>query len=118
MEKKKQLEEQIKQLDLAQRQATINLTNVQAKNAMQDNTKQLMVALDKSHQEWAKIFIDAAKEGVELPKPPNIEELLRIAKTAIDSDINMDASSPAGGIGLPQQQGPAAALEGSNGQVS
>lgn len=117
MEKAKALEEQIKQLDLAQRQATINLTNIQAKNAMQDNTKQLMVAFDKSYQEWAKIYIDAAKEGVDPPKPPNIEKMLEMAKKAINADVGMDASSPAGGISLPQQEGPAAALEGSNGQI-
>jgi len=68
-EKLKQLEEQVKMLDMAQRQATIDLTNVQAKNAMQDNTKQLMVALDKSYQEWGKIYIQAAKEGVDPPAP-------------------------------------------------
>jgi len=118
MEKKKAIEEQIKQLDLAQRQATINLTNIQAKNAMQDNTKQLMVALDKSYQEWAKLFIDAGKEGLELPPQPKAEDLLRIAKQFIQSDLAMDASSPSGGIGLPSVTGPAASLEGNNGQVS
>lgn len=117
MEKKKQLEEQVKQLDLAQRQATINLTNIQAKNAIQDNTKQLMVALDKSYQEWAKLYIDAAKEGVELPPQPKAEDLLAIAQKVIRSDLSFDASSPAGGIALPSVSGPAAALEGNNGQV-
>ena len=109
-EKLKQLEEKVKLLDIAQRQATVDLTNVQSKNAMQDNIKQLMVALDKSHQEWAKLYIQAAKEGVELPSPPKIEELLVMANKAIKSDLAGDASRPEGGVQEPQVSGPAAEL--------
>jgi len=109
--KQKALEEQAVQLNLAQQQATLDLTNVQAKNAMQDNTKQLMVALDKSYQEWAKLHIAAAKEGVELPKQPDITQLLKIAKQVIDSDLQMDATRPQGGAPMPQVQGTPAAGE-------
>jgi len=109
-EKMKQLEEQVKQLNLAQQQATIDLTNIQAKNAIQDNTKQLMVALDKSYQEWAKLYIQAAKEGVELPKQPDAKELLAIANDIIQSDLGVNASRPTGGVPTPQVQGPAAAM--------
>lgn len=110
-EKQKQLQEQATQLDLAQRQATLDLTNVQTKNAMQDNVKQLMVALDVSYQKWADLHIKAAKEGVELPKQPDITELLNIAKQTISSDLMGDASRPKGGAPMPQVQGPAAAGE-------
>ena len=108
-EKQRQLQEQATQLDLAQRQATLDLTNIQSKNAIQDNTKQLMVALDKSYQEWAKLHIQAAKEGVELPPQPDITKLLEIAKSVINSDLGVDASRPQGGAPMPQVQGPAAA---------
>lgn len=110
-EKQRQLQEQATMLDLAQRQATLDLTNIQSKNAIQDNTKQLMVALDKSYQEWAKLHIQAAKEGVELPPQPDITQLLGIAKSVINSDLNVDASRPQGGAPMPQPQGPAAAGE-------
>ena len=110
-EKQRQLQEQATQLDLAQRQATLDLTNIQSKNAIQDNTKQLMVALDKSYQEWAKLHIQAAKEGVELPPQPDITKLLEIAKSVINSDLGVDASRPQGGAPMPQLQGPAAAGE-------
>jgi hypothetical protein len=110
-EKQRQLQEQATQLDLAQRQATLDLTNIQSKNAIQDNTKQLMVALDKSYQEWAKLHIQAAKEGVELPEQPDITKLLEIAKSVINSDLGVDASRPQGGAPMPQVQGPAAAPE-------
>ncbi len=109
-EKMKQLEEQVKQLSIAQQQATIDLTNIQAKNAMQDNVKQLMVAMDKSHQEWAKLYIQAAKEGVELPPQPKIETLLDTANKVIKSDLTGDASRPQGGVETPEPQGPAAAM--------
>jgi hypothetical protein len=108
-EKQKQLQEQATMLDLAQRQATLDLTNVQTKNAMQDNVKQLMVALDVSYQKWADIAIKAAKEGVELPKQPDITQLLALAKQTISSDIMGDASRPQGGAPMPQVNGPAAA---------
>jgi len=109
-EKKQKLEEQKAMLDMAQRQATLDLTNIQSKNAMQDNAKQLMVALDKSQQEWAKLYVAAAKEGVELPPHKSIEELLGIAKAVIKSDIS-DASSPQGSTPPPNQPGPAMAPE-------
>jgi len=109
-EKQKQMEEQAKMLDLGQRQATLDLTNVQTKNAMQDNTKQLMVALDKSYQEWGKIYIQAAKEGVQPPPQPDIKQLLSLAKGFIDGDIHADASRPQGGALMPQVNGPAAEM--------
>jgi len=82
-EKKQKLEEQLKQIDIAQRQATLDLTNVQAANAAQDNAKQLWVSMDKSQQEWGKLYISAAKEGIELPPRQSAEELYTIAKNAI-----------------------------------
>jgi len=109
-EKKQKLEEQKLMLDITQRQATLDLTNIQAKNAMQDNAKQLMVSLDKSQQEWARLYIAAAKEGVELPPHKSVEELLGIARAVISSDIS-DASPPAGSTPPPNQPGPAMAPE-------
>jgi hypothetical protein len=100
----KQLEEKIKQLDAAQREATIALTNVQSKNAMQDNTKQLMVALDKSYQEWAKLTIEAAEKGVTLEPRPSAQELLATAKSMIEADESQSKPQPeAMGQQQPQQ---------------
>jgi len=110
-EKQKALEEQSTMLDLAQRQATIDLTNIQAKNAMQDNMRQLMVSLDTSFQKWGDLYIKAAKEGVELPPKPDITELLKIAQQTIQASGGGDASRPQGGAPMPQVTGPAAAGE-------
>jgi hypothetical protein len=105
-QKKQALEEQLKQLDIAQRQATLDLTNVQSKNAMQDNTKQLMVALDKSQQEYLKLYISAAKEGVELPPVKSIDELLKIANEFVKSNGGNDATAPQGSAPPPTMPGP------------
>ena len=75
---------------------------------MQDNAKQLMVSLDKSYQEWAKLYIDAAKEGVELPPRPDIKELLQVAASIIKSDLAGNAAAPAGTPAVPNGKGPAA----------
>ena len=110
-EKKQKLEEMLKQIDIAQRQATLDLTNVQARNALQDNTKQLMVALDKSQQEWAKLYISAAKEGVELPPQKTVEELLMIADSYIKSTGGNSAAPPPGSTPPENMGGPAMAPE-------
>ena len=51
-DKKKALEEQNLMVKMALDQANVDYTNVQSQNAIQDNLKQLVVALDKSYQEW------------------------------------------------------------------
>lgn len=110
-EKAKQIEEQIKQLDIAQRQATVDLTNVQARNAMQDNTKQLMVALDKSQQERAKLIISAQKEGAEIPEMISIQELLKMADAFIKQSGGNTAAAPEGSTPPQQLPGPPAMQE-------
>jgi hypothetical protein len=86
-EKRRKLAEQIAQLDIAQRQATLDLTNVQSKNSISDNVKQMIVAMDKSLQERQKIYISAAKEGVELPPLPSMEDLMKIARSFVEDQM-------------------------------
>lgn len=110
-EKKQKLDEQLKQIDIAQRQATLDLTNVQSRNALQDNTKQLMVALDKSQQEYLKLYIAAAKEGIELPPVKSVDELLKIANEFIQKSGGNNAAPPPGSTPPPDMGGPAMAPE-------
>lgn len=105
-EKMKQLEEKIKNLDIMQRESTIALTNIQSKNAIQDNARQMLVAIDKHHQEWADIVIKAAKEGVDPPPKPDIMEMIRMSMAA----ITMDASAPLNAPQVTNGPGPAAEL--------
>jgi len=108
-EKKQKLAEAEVMLNMAQKQATLDLTNIQAKNAMQDNAKQMMVALDKSQQEWAKLWIAAAKEGVELPPHTPPEQLLAVASKFVASYSGNDATAPKGSTAPTPLPGPAAA---------
>jgi len=115
-EKLRQLEEQVKKLDIMQREATIALTNIQSKNAIQDNMRQMIVAMDKHHQEWADLKYKAAKDGVDpsILVQPNIEELVKKAWMF----INQDASAP---INAPKvemaKEEPAAAIMSQDGAM-
>lgn len=95
-EKLKQLEEKLKNLDIMQREATIALTNIQSKNAIQDNMRQMIVAMDTHHQKWADLIIKAAKDGIDtnLIQKPNIEEMVKSAWTFINQDASAPINSP------------------------
>jgi hypothetical protein len=115
-EKLRALEEQVKKLDIMQREATIALTNIQSKNAIQDNMRQMIVAMDTHHQKWADLVIKAAKDGIDpnLLAKPNIEEMVQKAW----SFINQDASAP---INAPKvemaKEEPAAAIMSQDGAM-
>ena len=74
-----------KEMDL--KQANIDYTNVQSQNAIQDNLKQLMVALDKSYQEWNKVAIQAGKEQQPILQHPSINEIYAKALTLVNSQM-------------------------------
>jgi len=95
-EKAKKLAEQIQLLDIEQRRATAALTNIQSKNALQDNTRQMVVAMDKHYQDWAKLYIDAKDKGITLPADaqPNIEQLWMIANKLVQMDAGMPLANP------------------------
>ena len=79
------------QMDLAK--ANVNYTNVQASNAIQDNTKQLAVAMDRHQQEWEKLRQEALKNEVEPPKMPDMNQTIQQAMQLIS------------GMGIPQEGG-------------
>ncbi len=45
----------------------------------------MMVAIDKSHQEWGKLAVQAGKEGLPAPEGPDIDKLYQQALTWIRS---------------------------------
>jgi len=81
--KASKLEELTQKLAIDLQQANIDYTNVQAQNAIQDNLKQLMVALDKSEQEWSKLALDAGKEQQPMPSKTNIDTLYAKAQSLV-----------------------------------
>jgi len=88
---------------MALNEANVRYTQVQADNSLQDNTKQLAVALDKSSQEWSRLSIDAAKDGLSLPPHPTFEELFALAMQGIAA---MSNSLPISSQSGPSQQQP------------
>ena len=70
--------------DAALADANVSFTNAQSKNTMDDNAKQLAVAIDRHFQEWADLEIKAAKEGMEKPVRPDFNQIIQMAKTIIN----------------------------------
>lgn len=64
------------QLQLAQ--ANVAYTQAQAKNTMDDNARQMAVAIDKHYQEWADLSVKAAKEGMQPPQHPQFEQIVQM----------------------------------------
>jgi hypothetical protein len=80
----KQLTERKQVAEAALSEANVTYTNAQAKNTMDDNSKQLAVAIDKHYQEWADLTIKAVKEGAELPQHPGFDQIVMIARQLIN----------------------------------
>lgn len=92
-EKAKEVADRTQQAKLALDQANVDYTNVQSQNAIQDNLKQLVVALDKSYQEWAKLSVTAQKEGLDVPQQPDVQEMYNMATEL----VNQTMTQPNGG---------------------
>ena len=105
--KAKQLEELTQKLAVDLQQANIDYTNVQAQNAIQDNLKQLMVALDKSEQEWSKLALEAGKEQQPMPTKTNIDVLYAKAQGLVaDVMVTTAGASDASNLATPQEAQP------------
>ena len=103
--KAKMLEEETQKLAVAMQQSNIDYTNVQAQNAIQDNLKQLMVALDKSEQEWTKIGLDAGKNEQVMPAKSDIDALYAKAQKLVSNVMMSNVpAADADPQGLPAQQ--------------
>ena len=107
--KAKQLEEETQRLALQLQKANIDYTNTQAQNAIQDNLKQLMVALDKSEQEWTKLALDAGKENQPMPTKANTDALYAKAQQLVS---NVMSIQPTADTGPQTQQGMPAEMQG------
>ena len=105
--KAKQLEELTQKLAVDLQKANIDYTNVQAQNAIQDNLKQLMVALDKSEQEWSKLALEAGKEQQPMPTKTNIDVLYAKAQGLVaDVMVTTAGASDASNLATPQEAQP------------
>ena len=86
-QKQQALEDRIKEAEAGLAEANVQFTHVQAKNTMDDNAKQLAVAIDKHYQEWADITIKGAKEEMsEIPAKPDFNQILMMARKLLSEN--------------------------------
>ena len=78
-ERVRMLEQAKQEADVQLAQANVIYTNAQAKNTVDDNAKQLAVAIDMHYQQWAELAIKAVKEGAEIPPHPEFNEIIKAA---------------------------------------
>jgi len=78
-----QIEQRKREADTSLAEANVRFTDAQSKNTMDDNSKQLAVAIDRHYQEWADLAVKAVKEGAELPEHPNFDQILMMARQVI-----------------------------------
>jgi hypothetical protein len=89
-----QIEQRRREADTALAEANVMFTNAQSKNTMDDNSKQLAVAIDKHFQEWANLTINAVKEGAELPEHPGFDQIIMMARQLIQPQQPMPQEQP------------------------
>ena len=83
-EVEKQLTERKQAAEAALSEANVTYTNAQAKNTMDDNSRQLAVSIDRHFQEWAELTVKAVKEGAELPEHPSYDQIIMLARQMIN----------------------------------
>jgi hypothetical protein len=92
IQKQNQQAQQAKEMELAKAQADIGLqqanvsyTQAQARNTMDDNARQMAVAIDKHFQEWADLNIKSVKEGATLEEHPQFDAILEMVKNIMST---------------------------------
>lgn len=81
----KELENRKMEADAQLAEANVSFTVAQANNALQDNVRQMAIALDKHYQEWEKLNQEAMKEGKEPPQKPNMQAMFEEALKAVST---------------------------------
>jgi len=89
----KQLQQQKAAAEVDLQSANVQYTIAQAKNTMDDNSRQLAVSIDKHFQEWADLNIKAVKEGTEVPQHPSYNEILMMAQQILGGRPNGNSNN-------------------------
>jgi len=77
--KEMDIKELIANYDILAKEANARYLSTQADNAMQDNAKQLVIAMDKHYQEWAKLMLEADKSKTPRPQMPDFSQMSAVA---------------------------------------
>ena len=75
-QKTQELQNRKASADVDLSEANVRYTDAQSANTVQDNSKQMAVAIDKHFQEWADLTIKAQKEGAVIPEHPTYDQIL------------------------------------------
>ena len=96
-EKVEQLENRNNESKAQLNEANVHYVGVQAQNAIQDNARQLAIALDKSMQEWQKLHISGVDKGtsVDQPTPEHFQQIYMQALQVIMATSKMAQDKPA-----------------------
>jgi len=108
-QQKQAAEETQKQRDIADKKvmaeidqmlSNVSYTKAQADNTIQDNVRQTAVAIDKSLQEWSKLYIENEVQVENMPQRQDMAQLLQQAQQFVATVKNTEATNQ------PQPQGP------------
>ena len=80
-----QIEQRKAQADAALQEANVAYTQAQARNTMDDNARQMAVAIDKHYQEWADLAIKSVKEGAPVNPHPEFNQIVEMVKQIMGS---------------------------------
>ena len=95
-QKQQELEQRKLEADAMLAESNVGFTQAQTKNTVDDNSKQLAVAIDKHFQEWADLQIKSVKEGAELPPRPDFGQILVMAKQLLSMQQQQPMAQPMG----------------------
>jgi len=89
-----ELEQRKAQADAALQEANVAYTQAQARNTMDDNARQMAVAIDKHYQEWADLTIKSVKDGASVTPHPDFNQIVQMVKGIMGSPQHNEAQEP------------------------
>jgi len=93
-EELKKIAKEKEQTEIEQNKANVRYTNVQSDNSLQDNARQLAIAIDTHFQKWADMKAKAEKDGITLQETPGFDQIVEMSKqilTGISPERPMEA---------------------------
>ena len=99
--KRKALEDRKMEADASLAESNVMFTGAQTQNTMDDNSRQMAIAIDKHFQEWTELSIKAVKEGAEIPPRPDFSQIIQMAQSVMEQQKappQEEEQNPNGGI--------------------
>jgi len=93
-QKTQELQNRKASADVDLSEANVRYTDAQSANTVQDNSKQMAVAIDKHFQEWADLTIKAQKEGAAIPEHPTYDQILAMVAEVMGQGQEQPTEQP------------------------